>query len=96
MNKIKFKVIPTGNEDNLFIADDKLTEIISEHFSYENCDLRRSTGVLNSRNREIYEGDWAWAYCKTTGEEKEGHVYFKDGSFFIEDVCFPYLRDFEL
>jgi len=34
--------------------------------------------------------------CKNTGEKKMGYVYFKEGSFFIEGVCFPYLTDFKL
>jgi hypothetical protein len=102
MDEFKIKAIPAEVGSGISIPCDRLKKIISKHLcecgfnDFSDLFLRRSTGVISTCYAEIYEADWVSAKCKNTGEKKMGYVYFKDGSFFIEDVCFPYLTDFKL
>ena len=102
MDELKIKVIPAKEGENILLSTDNVIDIISKHLcelglnNFSDVFLRRNTGVVSTCYAEIYESDWVVAKCKNTGERKEGFDYFKEGSFFIEDVCFPYLTDFKL
>ena len=96
MRKIEFKVQDLKSGDYTFISSDNLKEMVCKKTGFEKCYLFQNTGVQCKNGTDIYEGEYVIANCRITNQKVEGEVVFKDGAFFVKDVCFPYLSDFEV